>query len=115
MSSCLFCKIVSGEIPCTKVHESDNFLSFKDIHPQAQVHVLVIPKMHFENLSDAATKMDPKLLGTYLQEIALVAEKLELKKNGYRTVFNTNQNGCQTVFHIHAHILGGEQLSGNMG
>lgn len=115
MNSCLFCRIAAGEIPSKKVHESENFLSFHDIQPQAQTHVLVIPKSHFENLSVAAAKMDAKLLSLYFQEIAFVAEKLGLTKSGYRTVFNTNQDGCQTVFHIHAHILGGEQLSGNMG
>lgn len=115
MNSCLFCKIIAGEIPCKKAHESENFLAFHDIHPQAQVHVLVIPKTHYEHFSDTSNKMDIKLLGSYFKEIALVAEKLNLTKNGYRTIFNTNQHGCQTVFHVHAHILGGEQLSGNMG
>ena len=115
MSNCLFCRIVLGEIPCKKVYESEDFLSFHDINPQARTHVLVIPKIHAENLTDAASKMESKMLGLYLQEIATVAEKLGLSKNGFRTVFNTNEHSCQTVFHIHAHIMGGQQLSGNMG
>lgn len=115
LDSCLFCKIIAGEIPCKKVFESENFLSFYDIHPQAQTHVLVIPKEHYENLPIAVNKMDSKILSFYFKEIAIVADKLGLTKNGFRTIFNTNQHGCQTVFHIHAHILGGEQLSGNMG
>ena len=115
MNDCLFCKIIAGKIPCKKVFESEFFLAFHDIHPQANIHVLVIPKIHYENLSTATSKMEAKDLGKYLQEIAQVAEILGLTKSGYRTVFNTNEHGCQTVFHIHAHILGGEQLLGNMG
>ncbi len=115
MADCLFCKIIAGKIPCKKVYESENFLAFHDIQPQANVHVLVIPKKHYEHLSNAAGEMEVNLLGQYLQEIAKVADTLGLTKSGFRTVFNTNDHGCQTVFHIHAHVLGGEQLMGNMG
>ena len=115
MSECLFCKIVTGKIPCKKVNESELFLAFHDVQPQANTHVLVIPKAHYENLSVATQKMDEKVLGQYLQEITHVAEILGLTKSGYRTVFNTNDHGCQTVYHVHAHIIGGEQLLGNMG
>lgn len=115
MNNCIFCKIVRGEVPCTRVTETEHFLSFYDINPQASVHVLVIPKQHVENLNEAANKMDAQMLGLYLQEIAKIAEQLKITKSGYRTVFNTNKDACQTVFHVHAHIIGGEPLSGNMG
>ncbi len=115
MADCLFCKIIAGKVPCKKVHESEHFISFHDIQPQANVHVLVIPKKHYEHLLDASKGMEVNILGQYLQEIAKVAEILGLTKSGFRTVFNTNDHGCQTVYHVHAHVIGGEQLMGNMG
>lgn len=105
MSDCIFCKILAGEIPCNKVYEDENVLAFHDINPAADVHVLVIPKKHIANLNEITTK-DEKLMGTFMLSIPKVAKKMGLK--GYKTVFNTGKEGGQIVFHIHAHILGGQ-------
>jgi len=119
LAQCLFCKIIRSEIPCDKIYESEDFLAFKDINPQVKQHVLVIPKKHLESiesLKDCEKDNELKpILQEYLIEISKVAEILGLSKSGFRTVFNTNKDACQTVFHIHAHILGGEQLTGKMG
>ncbi len=114
MSDCLFCKIVNGIIPSNKVHESEHFIAFHDISPQAKTHVLVIPKKHVSNLVDATERLESEQLANFLKEIAVVANKLGVVESGFRVAMNTNADGCQTVFHLHAHILGGEPLSGAM-
>lgn len=110
---CVFCKIVAGDIPATVVRDTPDFLAFRDIAPQAAVHVVVIPKTHLHrNVADLAT--DPDLAAALLAEGARVAEQEGLTDTaeppGYRFVFNTDQAGGQTVFHVHLHVLGGEQL-----
>jgi histidine triad (HIT) family protein len=107
MSDCLFCKIVAGEIPATKVMESERFLAFRDIAPQAPTHVLVIPKRHVATMNDAT---DAQELGALLLAARDVAQGEGLTDDGYRIVINTNAGAGQTVFHIHAHVLGGRAL-----
>jgi histidine triad (HIT) family protein len=109
MSDCLFCKIVAGEIPSTAVHETETTLAFRDINPQAGVHVLVVPKEHHEDAA-ALAAADPQLLADVVTTGAKVAELEGITGPGYRFVFNTGEHAGRTVFHAHLHVLGGEQL-----
>lgn len=106
--NCVFCKIVQGEIPSTKVYENEDFIAFNDINPAAPVHVLVIPKRHVPRLSEAGRE-DTAMLGNMLITIGLTAKKLGL--DSYRLIINDGAGAGQTVFHLHAHILGGKELS----
>lgn len=105
---CLFCRIVRGEIPATKVAESDQAIAFRDLNPQAPVHVLVVPKVHVTSLVEAD---DPALLGAVLALVREVARSEGVEGDGYRTVLNTGGNGGQTVHHLHAHLLGGRHMT----
>ena len=107
MSSCLFCKIITREIPGAIVYEDDRILAFNDINPQAPLHVLVIPREHVASL-DAAT--DPAMVGRLALAAADIARREGVAASGYRTVINTNGDAGQTVFHIHLHLLAGRQL-----
>lgn len=105
MDSCIFCKIVRGEIPCRKVYDDGELLAFHDIHPVAQVHILLIPKLHLTSLMEADDS-HAALLGRML----LLAPKLAREQglnNGFRTVINSGSGGGQEVFHLHIHIIGG--------
>ena len=106
-ADCLFCKIAAGAIPATVTRRADGMLAFRDINPQAPVHVLVIPTSHTASLNDTN---DEALLGRLLTFAREVASAEGLAADGYRVVFNTNKNGGQTVFHLHLHILGGRAL-----
>ncbi len=108
--SCLFCRIVSGEIPATKVHEDDDVVAFDDINPQAPMHVLVVPKQHVATLNDLGADHD-RLVGAMVRQAAAIAAARGYDARGYRTVFNCNADGGQTVFHIHLHVLGGRVLA----
>ena len=110
---CLFCKIIAGEIPSTKVFENEDMLIIKDINPQAKIHYLLLPKGHYEDIGEIAVK-DPALLTRCLQKFAEIADELGLK-NGYRLVTNKGEDGCQSVKHVHIHIMGGEKLQEKMG
>lgn len=105
---CLFCKIVSGEIPATRLFEDEQVLAFADLHPQAPVHILLIPKQHFGSL-DHTTGDDAGILGHLLSATAKVARQNNLA-SGYRVVVNTGDDGGQTVNHLHVHLLGGRSL-----
>lgn len=109
MSDCLFCKIVAGDIPATTVHETETTLAFRDINPQAEVHVLVVPKEHHEDAA-ALAAADPQLLADVVAASAEVARLEGMAELGYRLVFNTGEHAGRTVFHAHLHVLGGEQL-----
>jgi histidine triad (HIT) family protein len=109
MINCLFCKIVAQEIPSDKVLENSDFLAFRDIDPKAPVHVLVIPKKHFEDIVELS-KSDNKLSAGLMKFATEVAEVEKLKK-GFRIVLNTGQDGGQSVQHVHAHVLGGRSLT----
>lgn len=106
---CLFCKIVAGDIPATIVRETATTIAFQDINPQAPTHVLVIPRAHYANASELAAG-DPAAAADVLREAAAVAEQEKVADTGYRIVFNTGPGAGQTVFHAHAHVLGGRDL-----
>ena len=108
MTHCLFCKMVAGDIKPNIVFEDDNILAFRDINPQAPVHILIIPKAHVATLDD----LDNTLLAGQLVQTAVKLAKAEgLSEEGYRTVFNCNQKGGQEVYHVHLHLLGGRQMT----
>ena len=108
MADCLFCRIVSGEIPGETVRESDRVLAFRDISPAAPTHVLVVPKEHYANVGELAVA-DPGLVGELAREAAAVAAA-EGVGDGWRLLFNTGAEAGQTVFHVHGHVLGGRRL-----
>jgi histidine triad (HIT) family protein len=110
MSDCLFCKIVSREIPGSIVYEDDRVLAFNDINPQAPTHVLVVPKRHIASLNEA-TADDDRLIGELVRRAAAIAAERGISAGGYRTVFNTNRDAGQTVFHVHLHLIGGRSLN----
>ncbi|MBF0295557.1 MAG: histidine triad nucleotide-binding protein [Magnetococcales bacterium] len=107
--SCIFCKIVAGAIPSKKIYEDDLVLAFLDIHPQAPVHALVIPKRHIVCMDDLE-EADRELVGHLLERTAHVARLLNVAQNGYRTLINTRAHGGQEVDHLHVHILGGARI-----
>ncbi|RIZ65668.1 MAG: histidine triad nucleotide-binding protein [Methylococcales bacterium] len=107
MTSCLFCKMVAGEIKPDIVFEDDSVLAFRDINPQAPVHILIVPKTHIATLNDLD---DTLLAGQLLQTAIKLAEQEGFSEQGYRTVFNCNSQGGQEVFHLHLHLLGGRQM-----
>ena len=110
MSDCLFCRIVRREIPASIVYEDDRVLVFNDINPQAPLHALVIPKRHIATLNDVAAD-DAAIVGEMVRRAASVAREKGYAERGFRTVFNTNAEAGQTVFHIHLHVLAGRPLS----
>ena len=107
--SCLFCKIVAGEIPARRVHEDDELLAFEDIKPEAPVHVLIVPKRHIATLNDLDSG-DDATVGAMIRLAARLAKDRGVDAAGYRTVFNCNSHAGQTVFHIHLHLLAGRRL-----
>ena len=108
MSDCLFCRIVKGEIPSAKVAESETCLAFRDIAPKAPVHVLVIPKVHFDSLNEVP---DGRVVGEMALLVGAVVRSEGLAAKGYRCVINTGVDGGQTVGHLHLHVLGGRGLT----
>ena len=107
--SCLFCRIIAGEIPGTFLHQDDRLVVLQDINPQAPLHVLVIPRKHVATLNDLSQE-DDGLIGEMLRRAAIVAREHGVAESGYRAVFNCNREAGQTVFHIHLHVLGGRSL-----
>jgi histidine triad (HIT) family protein len=106
----LFCAIVAGEIPATKVLETDRILAFRDINPQAPTHVLVVPKTHYPDVASLAAA-DAALLGEVIDAVRQVAVADGVAETGYRVVFNTGAGAGQTVWHVHGHLLGGRPLT----
>ena len=106
---CLFCKIIDHEIPASIVYEDDRLIAINDINPQAPLHVLVIPKRHIATLNDLGPH-DDGLVGEMVRRAAAIADEKGIAAAGYRTVFNTNSQAGQTVFHIHLHLLGDRSL-----
>lgn len=106
--SCIFCRIVRGEVPATVIMERDSVLAIRDVSPQAPTHVLVIPRAHVESL---AVLHDPALAADLLALARDVAESEGLARDGYRVVLNTGKDGGQSVFHLHVHVLGGRSLA----
>jgi histidine triad (HIT) family protein len=105
---CLFCRIVRKEIPATLVAETDRCIAFRDINPQAPVHVVIIPREHVASLNEAR---DADLIGRLSLFAADIARTEGIAESGYRTVVNTNRDAGQTVFHVHLHLLGGRAMS----
>ena len=112
MDNCLFCKIIAGEIPSTKVYEDDAVFAFRDINPQAPVHILVVPKQHI-CCADAVDASNSACVARCFEAIAKIA-KAEGLENGYRVINNCGADGGQTVMHLHIHILGGVKFSDKM-
>lgn len=110
MADCLFCKIVAGEIPGAIVYQDDRLVAFKDINPQAPLHVLIVPRRHVSSLNELASG-DDALVGEMIRRAAALAAAHGHADRGYRTVFNCNADAGQTVFHIHLHVLGGRRFS----
>ena len=106
MTDCVFCKIVSGEIPSKRVYEDDQVIVINDLNPEAPVHVLVIPKEHTENILTAS----PEILVHVKKVLPEIVKKLGIAEKGFRVVVNTGVEGGQTVPHLHFHILGGKEL-----
>lgn len=106
---CIFCQIVQGKIPANKVYEDPEILAFEDVSPQAPVHLLVIPKKHIPSLLDLQPE-DEKIASQILFRIQEIAKKKGLNKKGFRVVNNIGEEGGQSVFHIHFHVLGGRNL-----
>jgi len=107
---CLFCKIVDGDIPSSKVFENDNIYAFNDINPQAPIHILIIPKKHIATLNDLNNNQKD-LAGEMILTAKYLAQKNGFAEKGYRTVFNCNAQGGQDVYHIHLHLLSGRQMT----
>ena len=110
MGETIFDKIISREIPSDIVYENHNFLAFKDINPQAPVHILIIPKKRIETINDIKQE-DSEIIGEMILIAKNIAKEYSIADDGYRLVFNCNEYGGQTVYHIHLHLLGGKKLS----
>ena len=106
MEDCLFCKIINGDIPADKVFENERLLAFRDINPAAPTHILIIPKIHISTLNDLQPEHNA-LMGELVRTASEIAKQEGIAEAGYRTGFNCNEAGGQTVFHIHLHLLGG--------
>lgn len=109
MEDCVFCKIIKGEIPTEKVYETEEILAFKDIHPAAPIHILVVPKKHISMLTDLKPE-DEALIGKIYTTINKIAEQEGFKEQGYRVITNCGKDSGQEVMHIHFHVLGGKKL-----
>jgi histidine triad (HIT) family protein len=110
MSDCIFCKIGAGEIPSDKVFESDSLFAFRDIQPQAPIHIVIIPKKHITTMNDF-TEADSGLLSEMMLACRELAAQEGRSDSGYRIVINCNSDGGQSVFHVHAHLLGGRKMT----
>jgi histidine triad (HIT) family protein len=106
MADCLFCRIIKGEIPGSLVYQDERVVAFKDVNPQAPMHVLVVPRRHIASLNDLRPE-DDGIVGELVRRGAALAREQGFAERGFRTVFNTNADAGQTVFHIHLHVLGG--------
>ena len=109
MSDCIFCKIVSGDIPSDKVYEDDLVIGFRDLNPQAPHHYLLIPKQHIATINDV-DQTNEAIMGRLYTAAATLAKELGFDESGYRAVMNCNGDGGQTVYHVHLHVLAGRQL-----
>lgn len=114
MNNCIFCKILKGEIPSSRVYENEHCYAFHDIHPQAPVHILVISKKHTPNIAEAS-EHDIDQVSECMKAIAHIAREQGLLESGFRLITNCGKDACQSVDHLHFHILGGKQLNDQMG
>jgi len=109
MPQCLFCQIINRELNASIVYEDERIVAFNDINPQGPTHVLVVPRRHIASLNDL-TEDDDQLVGELVRRAAAIAKSRGISAGGYRTVFNTNREAGQTVFHIHLHLIGGRSM-----
>jgi histidine triad (HIT) family protein len=109
MTDCLFCKIITRDVPASIVYEDQRVLAFNDINPQAPTHVLIIPRRHIDSLNEIGVE-DDLLVGELVRRAAAIAKERGLSAGGYRMVFNTNRDAGQTVFHVHLHLVGGRSM-----
>ena len=109
MEDCLFCKIIKGDIPSTKVYEDEFVYAFKDINPEAPVHILVVPKKHIKSMNEIE-EIDENLIGKIFLAIEKIAKEQGVAEQGYRVISNCGKDAGQTVMHLHFHILGGRKL-----
>ena len=109
MDDCIFCRIIQGEIPSQVLYEDEQVLAFRDVQPQAPVHVLVVPKKHFSNLNEMEETSLPLLFQSF-RAIKTLTHQLGISVRGYRCVVNTNSEGGQSVYHLHFHLLGGQTM-----
>lgn len=112
-NNCIFCKIINGEIPSTKLYEDDDMIIIKDVNPQAEKHYLLLPKKHYANIIEMS-EQDAVTLGRCLKKLSTLVDELGLQ-NGFRLISNKGADACQSVEHLHIHILGGQQLTDRMG
>ena len=110
MSDCLFCKILAGEIPSDKIYEDDKMFVFKDLYPKAKVHLLAIPRVHISSLNEVTDEHD-EVMAHMIKQLPKLAKEQGLN-DGFRTIINTGKGGGQVVFHLHMHLLGGNNLPG---
>ncbi len=108
--NCIFCKIGKKEIPSTIVYENESIIAFKDLNPQAPIHILVVPKNHISSINDI-TQENSSIISEIFLSINEIVEKEGIKESGYRVISNCGNDGCQSVQHLHFHILGGKKLS----
>lgn len=104
---CIFCKIIKGELPCSKVYEDDNVIAFKDINPIAPIHILIIPKKHILNIMEIK---DKEMLNNINEAIKIIAKNQGIDKKGFRVITNIGEDGGQEVKHLHFHLIGGMKL-----
>jgi histidine triad (HIT) family protein len=109
MEDCLFCKIISKQIKSEFVYEDDDLICIKDIHPQAPVHLLIIPKKHISTILDVSED-DEQLIGKMARTASKISKQFNINESGFRLIFNCNKNGGQTIYHIHLHLMGGKRL-----
>jgi histidine triad (HIT) family protein len=110
---CIFCKIIQGTLPSEKVFENERVFAFRDISPQAPVHVLIVPKKHVEDILDVRLE-DAAIYQDLFRAAQHIAPQLGIAGSGFRTVFNSGDHACQTIYHLHLHLLGGTQMGGSM-
>jgi len=109
MAECLFCKIINREIQASIVYEDERVLAFNDINPHAPTHVLIVPKRHVASLNELSSD-DDEMVGEIVRRAAAIAKERGISAGGFRTVFNTNRDAGQTVFHLHLHLMGGRPM-----
>ena len=110
---CIFCKIIEGTLPSDKVFENDRVFAFRDISPQAPVHVLIVPKKHIVDVLDCSPQ-DGNIFEDLHKAVQFIAPQLGVAGSGFRTVFNSGDHACQTMYHLHLHLLGGTQMGGSL-
>ena len=110
MKDCIFCKIIHNKISTDRVFENQNVVAFNDIEPKAPIHILIIPKKHINSIGDL-NHNDKALMGEMIYAAKEISEKINIKESGFRCIFNTNNDGGQTVFHIHMHLMAGRKLN----